>query len=428
MQINIGLIGFGTIGAGVVKILQKSASSIEEKTGVRLCLKRIADLDITTTRGVEVEPELLTTKAEEIIYADDIDVVIELIGGYEPARTIVLSAMRAGKSVVTANKALLSRYWEEIFQTAAESQVAFYAEASVGGGIPIISAITQGLVANEICEIYGIINGTCNYILTKMSDECLEFSEALKQAQTNGYAEADPAFDIEGIDTAHKLSILSSISFGGHVSLDDISIEGITKITKQDIDYAKELGFVIKLIGVAKRLSANEIEASVHPVMIPENHLLSSVNDVFNAVYLIGDFVGPMMFYGKGAGQLPTASAIVSDLVMLAHQGKGLINARASLTMEENMIKVRKTDSISSRYYLRITAEDRPCVLANIAGILGKYGISIASCIQKERGQFVPIIMLTHEAEEGNLRTAIAEIDGLPEIKDKTVCISLMVY
>jgi homoserine dehydrogenase len=423
VQLNIGLIGFGTIGAGVVKILQSSSFLIEKRTGVRLCLRRIADLDITTSRGVVVEPELLTTKVEEIIDADDIDVVVELIGGYEPARTIVLSAMRTGKSIVTANKALLSKYWEEIFQTAAESRVAFYAEASVGGGIPIISSITQGLVANEICEIYGIINGTCNYILTKMSDEGLEFSEALKRAQANGYAEADPAFDIEGVDTAHKLSILSSISFGGHIPLDTISIQGITKITKLDIDYAKELGFVIKLLGIVKRLTSNEIEASVHPAMIPEDHLLASVHDVFNAIYMVGDFVGPMMFYGKGAGQLPTASAIVSDLVMLAYQGKGLTDARTHLA---DTIKVRKTDSISSRYYLRVTTEDRVGVLASIAGILGKNGISIASCIQKERGQFVPIIILTHEAEEGNLKAAIAEIDGLSEIKDKTVRISLV--
>ncbi|MDI6781119.1 MAG: homoserine dehydrogenase [bacterium] len=423
MQINIGLIGFGTIGCGVVKILQKSAGLIEKKTGVRLCLKRIADLDITTPRGIVVEPELLTTKVEEIIADDDIDVVIELIGGYEPARTIVLSAMRAGKSVVTANKALLSRYWEEIFQTAAECGVAFYAEASVGGGIPIISSITQGLVANEIQEIYGIINGTCNYILTKMSEEGLDFLEALKQAQANGYAEADPAFDIEGIDTAHKLSILSSISFGGHIPLESINTQGITRITRLDIDYAKELGFVIKLLGIAKRLSANEIEASVHPAMIPEDHLLSSVSDVFNAIYMVGDFIGPMMFYGKGAGQLPTASAIVGDLVMLAHQKKGLINRALPA---KDIISVRKRDSISSKYYLRITAKDSTGVLASIAGILGKYGISIASCIQKERGQFVPIIILTHEAKEGNLRAAIAEIDGLPVIKDKTVCISLV--
>ncbi|OIP40956.1 homoserine dehydrogenase [Candidatus Desantisbacteria bacterium CG2_30_40_21] len=419
MQLNIGLIGFGTIGAGVVKILQKSAGLIEKRTGVRLCLKRIADLDITTSRGVVVGTGLLTTKAEEIIGANDIDVVIELIGGYEPARTIVLSAMRAGKNIVTANKALLSKYWEEIFQTAAECQVAFYAEASVGGGIPLISSITQGLVANEIQEVYGIINGTCNYILTRMSEEGLEFSEALKQAQANGYAEADPAFDIDGIDTAHKLSILSSISFGGHIPLDNISIEGITRITKQDIDYAKELGFVIKLLGIAKRLSANEIEVRVHPAMIPQDHLLASVHDVFNAVYLIGDMVGPMMFYGKGAGQLPTASAIIGDLIMLAHQRKGL----APLLMEGNKIKVRKADSISSKYYLRVTAEDRPGVLADIAGILGGHGISIASCIQKERGEFVPIIMLTHEAEEGKLRAAITKIDSLTEIKDKTVVI-----
>lgn len=421
MQVNIGLIGLGTIGVGVVKILQKNVNLIEKRTGVRLCLKRIADLDITTSRGIDIEPSLLTTKAEEIIGADDIDVVIELIGGYEPARTIVSSAMLHGKSIVTANKALLSKYWEEIFKTATECQVSFYAEASVGGGIPLISSITQGLVANEIQEIYGIINGTCNYILTKMSEEGLEFSEALKQAQANGYAEADPAFDIEGIDTAHKLSILSSISFGGHIPIDDISIQGITQITKQDISYAKELGFSIKLLGIAKKLSANEIEASVHPTMIPCNHLLASVHDVFNAVYLIGDLVGPMMFYGKGAGQLPTASAIVSDLIMIAHQRKGL----SSLLIEGNAIRVRKADGISSKYYLRVTAEDCPGVLAGIAGILGGHGISIASCIQKERGEFVPIVMLTHEAEEGKLRAAITKIDNLPEIKDKTVVIKV---
>jgi homoserine dehydrogenase len=416
MQINIGLIGFGTVGTGVVKILNRYARLIEEKCGVKLCLKKIADLDIITSRGVDIDPSLLTTNAEEIIYDNDIDVVVELIGGYEPARTYVLSAMRTGKHVVTANKALLSKFWQEVLQTAQEYNVSFYAEASVGGGIPLISSITQGLIANNIQSIYGIINGTCNYILTRMSEDGVEFSDALKQAQSNGYAEADPTLDIEGIDTAHKLSILSSISFGGSIPVDKISVEGISKITKQDICYADEFGYVIKLLGIAKRLSDTEIEVRVHPTMISKNHLLASVRDVFNAVYIIGDSTGPVMLYGQGAGQMPTASAVISDIIAIGCQNKGL-------QYKDGNMNIREIDKIKSKYYIRFTAVDRPGVLAKIANVLGNCNISIASCIQQARGELVPIIMLTHEAEEGLLKKAISEIDTFSVIKGKTVYI-----
>lgn len=414
--INIGLLGFGIVGSGVVKILQEKAKFFEEHLGLKLILKKIVDKDITTKRDVEVDDSILSTNPEDILKDPEIKVVIELIGGYEPARTFVLSALQQGKNVVTANKAMLAKYWDEIFLRFGDK---IYFEASVGGGIPIISSIRQGLIANEITSIFGIINGTCNYILTKMDEEDKEFNQALKEAKNSGYAEANPTLDIEGEDTSHKLAILASLAFGQWISNEKIFTEGITKITKKDILYAQELGYAIKLLGIAK-IVKDEIEVRVHPTMIPKSHLLTSVNGVYNAIYLVGDLTGPLMFYGQGAGKLPTSSAIISDL----------INSISKLEIRENLysipkykLKIKNIEDVQSKYYIRFSALDKPGVLATISGILGEYKISIASVIQKERGEIVPIIMLTHEAKEGNLKNAIKKINKLDTIKDKGIII-----
>lgn len=417
-QINIGLIGFGTIGTGVVKVLQGKAEIFEKQIGKRIILKKIADLDIVTKRDVVVDQQILTTNAKEILEDPDIDVVIELMGGYEPARTFILTALRNGKDVITANKALLSKYWQEIFATAQETQQKVYFEASVGGGIPLISSISSGLCANQITSIFGIINGTCNYILTKMTKEGREMTEVLEEAKNAGYAEANPILDIEGHDTAHKISVLTTIAFGQHISNEQIYTEGITSITYRDILYADELGYTIKLLGIAKKIE-DEIEIRVHPTMIPKNYLLSSVTGVYNAVYVEGDLTGPLIFYGKGAGQMPTASAVVANLISLV-QGENSIAHGWKYTDD---FKVKRMADILSKYYIRFSVADCPGVLASISGILGEYNISIASVIQKERGECVSIIMLIHEAKEGNLQEALKKIAQLEVIKKKSLVI-----
>jgi len=418
-EINIGLLGFGTIGSSVVKVLQEKTNFFEEHLGIKLILKKIVDKDITTKRDVEVESSILSTRAEDILKDPKIDIVIELIGGYEPARTFILRALRAGKSVVTANKALLSRYWEEIFLTAHKCGQKVYFEASVGGGIPIISSIRQGLRANKITSIFGIINGTCNYILTKMDEDNMESNQALTEAKNSGYAEADPTLDINGKDTSHKLAILTSLAFGQWVSDEKIYTEGITQITKKDILYAQELGYAIKLLGIAK-IVKDEIEVRVHPTMIPKTHLLSAVKGVYNAIYVKGDLTGPIMFYGQGAGKLPTSSAVISDLINLIQTRDN----KEELPYEpKHKLTIRDIKEVKSKYYIRFSALDKPGVLAAISGILGEYKISIVSVIQKERGEVVPVIMLTHEAKEGNLKNALEKIDKLETIKDKTLVV-----
>lgn len=425
--INIGLIGFGTIGSGVVKVLQEKAKFFEERLGVKLILKRIVDKDITTKREVEVNPTILSTNPDDILKDKEIDVVIELIGGYEPARTFILTALQQGKNVITANKALLAKYWQEIFLTANEYETKIYFEASVGGGIPIISSIRKGLIANSITSIFGIINGTCNFILTKMEDEDKEFNQVLLEAKKSGYAEADPALDIEGIDTSHKLTILSSLAFNQYIN-NNIYTEGIINITKKDILYALELGYTIKLLGMAKVVN-EELEVRVHPTMIPKTHLLSGIKGVYNAIYLVGDLTGPLMFYGQGAGKLPTSSAVIGDLINLIQelnqkQGYHLPGKPVpGKPVPEQRLKIKDMEEVKSKYYIRFSALDRPGVLAAISGILGEYNISIASVIQKERGDVVPIIMLTHEAKEGNLKNALEKIDKLETIKDKSLVI-----
>jgi homoserine dehydrogenase len=428
-EIKVGMIGFGTVGSGVVGILQKNSRLIEKRMGAKLILKRIADIDLKTDRGVKLKPGVLTRRAEEVIKDPEIDIVMELIGGIEPAKTFILKAIRNKKQIVTANKALLALHGDEIFREAHRFGVDVNFEASVGGGIPLIRSIKEGLVANRIHSIFGILNGTSNYILSKMTDEGRDFKEVLREAQEKGYAEADPTYDIEGIDAAHKLAILIRLAFGTSLRFHEIFIGGISEITPLDIQFGREFGYRIKLLAIAK-MENGKIEARVHPTMIPGGHLLSMVEGVFNAIYIKGDAVGPALFYGQGAGQMPTGSAVVSDLVELGRnllvQAKG--HRVPSLSYQEFAIEknpLKKIEEVVMPYYMRFSALDRPGVLSKISGILGKNDISIVSVIQKGRRikGSVPVVMMTHEAKEKNVHRALKEINRLGVILGKTMFI-----
>ncbi|RME67275.1 MAG: homoserine dehydrogenase, partial [Nitrospirae bacterium] len=395
MSVNVGVIGFGTVGTGTIKILLENNSLIKERTGISFNIKKVADLDIERDRGVKLPREALTTKAEEIINDPEIDIVVELIGGIHPAKEFILKAIEQGKHVVTANKALLATEGQEIFDAAKEKDVFIGFEASVAGGIPIIKALREGLVANNFLSIYGIINGTSNYILTRMSQDGMDFQDALKEAQQKGYAEADPTFDIEGIDAAHKLTILASLAFGIPLSYDKLYCEGISKVTAQDIRFAEELGYRIKLLAISKAVDG-EVEMRVHPTMVPEDYLISKVDGVLNAVYVVGDAVGETMFYGRGAGDMPTGSAVVSDIVDIAQKTKEGCSAAETLYIGKRTdLRVKPIDEIESLYYFRFSAIDRPGVLSKISGIFGENQISIASVIQKGRrvGEAVPLVI-----------------------------------
>jgi len=428
-EIKVGLIGFGTVGSGVGRILQNNSKLIEKRMGAKLTLKRIADIDLETDRGVKLKPGVLTRRAEDVIKDPEINMVMELMGGIEPAKTFILKAIRNKKHIVTANKALLALHGDEIFREAHRFGVDVNFEASVGGGIPLIRSIKEGLVANRIHSIFGILNGTSNYILSKMTDEGRNFKEVLKEAQEKGYAEADPTYDIEGIDAAHKLAILVRLAFGTPFQFKEIFIGGISEITPLDIQFGREFGYRIKLLAITK-IDKGKIEARVHPTMIPESHLLSTVEGVFNAIYIKGDAVGPTLFYGQGAGQMPTGSAVVSDLVEL---GRNVLT-RASghrvplLSFQESAIEkipLKKMDDVMMPFYMRFSALDRPRVLSKISGILGKNDISISAVIQKGRqvNGAVPIVMMTHEAKEKNVHRALKEIDRLGVILGRTMFI-----
>ena len=425
-KINIGLIGFGTVGTGVVKVLKENAKTIQERLGAEVVLKRIADKDLTRDRGVEVEKAILTADANEILNDPSINIVIELMGGIEPAKTFILKSLKNKKHVVTANKALLSQHGEEIFKTASANNVDIGFEASVGGGIPIIKALKEGLVANRINSIYGIINGTANYILSKMTNEGGKFEDVLKKAQEKGYAEADPTYDVEGIDTAHKLAILINLTYGTYIDLKDIYTEGISKITPLDIKFAREFGYKIKLLAIAKE-EGEKIEARVHATMIPADHLLATVDGVYNAIHLKGNAVGSVMFYGRGAGMMPTASAVLADVVDICRNLKKGVSHRVSpLSYMEDSVKkveIKHIENLEIPYYLRFSVLDKPGVLSRISGVLGNHNISILSVIQKDRkvGGAVPIVIMTHHAREKELMSALKEIDRLDVVRDKTV-------
>jgi homoserine dehydrogenase len=424
-KISIGIIGFGTVGTGTVKILLENKEIIKERIGFEINLRRIADLDIFRDRDIKLPKSILTSNVDDILSDPETDIVVELIGGIRPAKDFILKAIKNRKHVVTANKALLATEGNEIFTAAHKREVEIGFEASVAGGIPIIKVIREGLVANRIKAIYGIINGTSNYILTKMTEEDVEFSKALKEAKALGYAEADPTLDIEGIDSAHKLAILAYLSYGIPVSYRDIYTEGISRISPQDISFASELGYKVKLLAIAKE-SDSKIELRVHPTMLPKEYLISKVDGPFNAIYIEGDATGSTLYYGRGAGCMPTGSAVVSDIVDIARNIMKNATGRVPvLTKTLRNLKIKRMDDVISMYYFRFSALDKPGVLSKISGILGNYNISIASVIQKGRsvGEAVPLVVRTHKAKERDVRQAISEIDRLPIVMDKTVLI-----
>lgn len=426
-KINVGLIGFGNIGSGVVKILKERKTLLSNKIGLDINIKKICDKDIVSKRNTGVSPGILTRNAEEIINDPQIDIVVELIGGIHPAKEFIAGALKKGKIVVTANKALLAEEGKELFAEALDRGKSIYFEASVGAGIPIIKSLREGLVANRFNSIYGIVNGTSNFVLSQMSNYNCSFGDALKEAKLKGFAEKDPTLDIEGIDSAHKLILLIYICFGKFVALGDVFIEGVSRISLSDIEYAKELGFEIKLLAIAKK-EAGELEVRVHPTLIPKEHLLASVSGVFNAIQVSSDLAGDLLFYGPGAGQMSAASAVVSDLVDSTQELKaGLFRPTLKMSEDNSVKKLRRIDDIESRYYIRFMTEDKPGVLAKISGVLAKFGISIASVSQKEKrkSKVVPIVMVIHEAKEKDLRQALQIIGRLNTIKEKSVAIRM---
>ncbi len=426
-KINLGLIGFGNVGSGVIKILRERKSYLRDKIGIEIGIKKICDKNITAKRNIPVEKQLLTRNADELINDPHIDIIVELIGGIYPAQEFISEALKKGKSVVTANKALLSQHGQELFALAFERGKNIYFEASVGAGIPIIKALREGLAANRFNSILGILNGTSNFILSLMSQENCSFSDALKQAKIKGFAEKNPSLDIEGIDSAHKLVLLAYLCFGKFIKLEDVFIEGISSVSLSDVNYSHELGFEIKLLAIAKK-EGSELEMRVHPTLIPKTHLLSSVNGVNNAIYVSSDLAGSLLFFGPGAGQLCAASAVVADIIDLVQDIKaGLFRPTLNIIEDKSIKRLRNIDEFESRYYVRLMALDKPGVLAKISGILAKLGISIASVTQKQRhkSHVVPIVMIIHNAKEKNLRNALTLIDRLDIIKEKTVAIRI---
>src|SRR4030042_741837 len=384
-MVNVGIIGFGTVGTGTVRILLENKDVLKERLGFEINLRKIAVRDIGRDRGIKVPEGVLTTNADALLNDPHIDIVVELIGGLTPAKDFILKAIQNRKHVVTANKALLATAGNEIFTAALEAGVEIGFEASVAGGIPIIKVIREGLVADRITAVYGIINGTSNYILTKMTEENVEFSEALKEAQDLGYAEADPTLDIEGIDSAHKLALLASLSYGIPISFNGIYVEGISKVSAQDIGFASEFGYKVKLLAIAKETDS-AVELRVHPTLLPKEYLISKVDGPFNAVYIDGNATGSTLYYGRGAGDMPTGSAVVSDIVDIARNiRKNAIGRMPIMTRTLRDLRIKKMEDVMSMYYFRFSALDRPGVLSKISGILGKYNIRIASVIQKSR-------------------------------------------
>lgn len=424
-RIGVGIVGFGTVGTGVARVLLNNAAIIRRRVGVPIELVRVADLDVVKDRGVTLAPGVLTAEVDRVLNDPDIDIVVELIGGQDTAKQLILDALAAGKHVVTANKALLALHGEEIFEAATRKGLEVGFEASVGGGIPVVRALTEGLAGNTIESIYGIINGTSNYILSRMTHEGHSFEEVLRDAQRAGYAETDPTFDVAGIDSAHKLAILVGLAYGTPVNFKDIYTEGITNITPTDIAYAKQFGCTIKLLGIAK-LVDGEIEARVHPTMLPSSSPIAQVEDVYNAIQLVGDAVGDVVLYGRGAGSMPTGSAVVSDVVAIGRNLlKGAVGRVPVASFQQDQrrpLRLKPMEEIGSLYYLRFTVVDRPGVLAQIAGELGRCGISISSMVQQGRreGQTVPVVIKTHTARERDVQDALREINRRPFVSEPT--------
>lgn len=429
-EIAIGLLGFGTVGTGVARLLIDNREEIRSRLGADLRLRRVADIDTRTDRGVRLDDGVLVADAGAVVDDPEIDIIVEMIGGRTVARELMLRAIAAGKAVVTANKALLAGAGNEIFRAAADRGVDLAYEASVGGCMPIIKTLRESLVGNRIRSMTGILNGTCNYILSRITDEGLPFATALAEAQANGFAEADPTLDVEGYDTAHKLAIINALAYGMEINLADIYVEGISGITPMDIALARQFGYKIKLLAISKD-RGEAVEARIHPTMIPCANPLSTVGANLNAITVTGDAVGDIMLYGFGAGMMPTASAVVSDIVDLARNrmtgAEGRIPLLARPLDGIRPLPVLPVSEITTNYYIRFSALDRPGVLSSIAGILGEHGISIKSVHQKGRRSqgAVPIVMLSHLARERDVRAALAEIGRLDVVGDRPALIRI---
>ncbi len=414
-QINVGMIGLGTVGVGTLRVLLENKAEIERKIGSRLEVVRIVDLDTTSERPVKFDKSILTKNANEVLDNPDIDIVVELIGGLHPAKDFILRALKNGKHVVTANKELIAKEGTDILSLADKQGLDFYFEASVGGGIPVIGPLKECLAANKIQEVIGIVNGTTNYILTKMANQGSDFADVLKEAQKAGYAEADPTADVEGFDARYKLAILAAIAFTNRIDVNNIYCEGITKISGNDIAYAREMGYALKLLAIAKR-DGQEIQARVHPTLIPIAHPLANVNDVYNGIFVRGDFVGDLMFYGRGAGSLPTGSAVAGDVIDIARNINLDATGRLPCTCFENR-RIQDMEEVETSYYIRMLVDDKPKVLANIASIFGEHNVSIATMVQKDhcKGR-AEIVIVTHKIKEKNFRNAISLVEGLPVV------------
>ncbi len=415
MEVGIGFLGFGNIGSGVFNIIKANGQEIEKREGLRLTVKRALVRDINKKRGVEVDPGLFTANPEDVLSDPGISIVAEFMGGAEPAREYILRALEKGKTVVTANKEVIAIHWPELQEAARKTGAGLYFEASVAGGVPIIKAMAESLNANRVLEIMGIINGTTNYILSRMSDEGRSFEEVLAEAKRLGYAEPDPTMDIEGCDTMYKLSILASMAFQTRVSVEGIYREGISSITVEDIEYGKELGLAMRLLAIAKKQDGC-LEARVHPTFIPQSHPLAAVRDSYNAIFIKGDMVGNLMFYGRGAGSLPTGSAVVSDIIAACHnrgRHRGMFAGNSGVCREEAKIN----GNWETEFFLRLTVTDKPGVLAKIAGVFGKHQVSIASVIQKGHDRdTAPLIFVTHKAQELSMRRAVEDMRHIPEV------------
>lgn len=423
--IKVGLVGFGTVGAGTAKILLEDTDAIAAKTGIRLQLAKVVDLDTKTRRPVELPPGLLTDDINAILRDDSIEIGIELVGGTTAAKTIVLNMLRAGKHVVTANKALLAEHGTELYAAAAEAGKCIAFEASCVGGVPIISALRTGLAANRINAIYGILNGTCNYILTNMTKKGQAFSEVLTQAQIKGYAEADPSLDINGGDTAHKLAILARLAFGCEINYKDIHIEGIENISIDDIRYGREMEYVLKLLAIAESDNGEGISLRVHPSFVWDDHMLALVEGPFNAVSVFGHAVGQTMYYGRGAGMMPTASAVVADLIEVAMGNSQKLFESQTFTKAA----VRPISEVKCRFYIRLMCSDEPGVFVRIGQILAQREISMNGLLQhegKKGSNVVPVIITTHPSLQKNINAALQDITALDVVHGKPVCIHIV--
>ncbi len=420
--VHVGLLGFGTVGAGVARVLTESADLLAARTGVDLHLKYVADIDLETDRGVPLADGILIPDARRVVEDPEVDIVLEMIGGEGIAKELMLKAIENGKAVVTANKALLAKHGGEVFQAADTRGVDLAFEASVGGCMPVIKTLRESLVGNRINAMSGILNGTCNYILSRITEEGLSFKAALAQAQEAGFAEADPTLDVEGFDTAHKLAIVTALAYGTAVDFDDIYIEGISSVTPLDIDFARQFGYRIKLLAISKN-HGDRVEARVHPTMLPEDNLLSTISGSLNAFSISGDAVGDVMLYGHGAGMMPTASAVVGDIVDIARNLAACQPRRVPLLSYQpgriGRLPIVPMEDISTHYYFRFMAKDQPGVLSKIAGILGDHRISIQSVHQKGRKSSgaVPVVMMSHEAREADVRAAMEAIETLDVVE-----------